>query len=235
MDNFGDRPVKVYDASFATPGQNYMSNIQVLSLREFLLEIFSASRDLRMFLYNIARELPTLLRDVRFPRLADNFSRRFVFMFFGCRGSVTPIHYDIDYSHVFYTSVVGRRRIILFPETQSSRLYRHPFTVRSYVDVDRPDFNRFPQLASTSGYAVTLNPGETLFMPSGYWHQVTYEDPGYGISLRCPSERFTSRLRGYYRLTVTSPIDRMLNKLSPLAWFQWKERWADRRANRTRG
>lgn len=232
MDHFGDHKVKVYDASFARPGQRYMSNAEVLSFREFLPAILGASRDLRMFLYNIARELPTLVGDLRFPDLADSFSRRFIFMFFGAQSAVTPIHYDIDYSHVFYTSILGRRRITLFPGSQSSRLYRHPFTVRSYVDIGRPDFSRFPELAHARGYAVTLNPGETLFMPSGYWHEVTYEEAGYGVSLRCPSERFTRRLHGYCNLMVVSPIDRMLNKLSSRAWFEWKQRTADRRAAR---
>lgn len=232
IDNFGERKVRVYDASFARPGQHYMSNIEVLPLREFLHAILDTSRDLRMFLYNIARELPALLRDIRYPDLADHFSRRFVFMFFGSRGAVTPVHYDIDLSHVFYTSVLGRRRITLFPQTQSAYLYRHPLTVRSYVDVERPDFSRFPALADASGYAVTVHPGETLFMPSGYWHQVSYEDAGYGVSLRLPSEHFARRLQGFYNLTVVSPVDRLLNKLSSRSWFQFKERAADSRAAR---
>jgi len=58
IDNFGERKVRVYDASFARPGQHYMSNIEVLPLREFLHAILDTSRDLRMFLYNIAVSCP---------------------------------------------------------------------------------------------------------------------------------------------------------------------------------
>lgn len=229
-DRYGARPVNVYDASFAAPGRHYMASLQTMPFGEFLQAILTTPRDLRMFLYNLAREIPELLDDIRFPDLAEGFSRRFVFTFFGCRGSVTPIHYDIDYSHVFYTALCGRRRVILFPASESARLYRHPFTVRSYIDANRPDFARFPALRKARGCAVTVQPGETLFIPSGWWHEVSYVDGGYGIALRCPSERWSQRLCGYGNLLLMSPLDRLLNKLFPNAWFNWKESIAAARA-----
>ena len=86
----------------------------------------------------------------------------------------------------------GRKRITLFGPECSPRLYRHPFTVRSYVDPERPDFRRFPGLAGVEGHQVVLEPGETLFIPSGFWHHVVYEEGGYSISLRCRSLGFFS-------------------------------------------
>lgn len=231
-DAFGDHRVRVYDGSFCSPGRTYMSSVDSMPFREFLHAILTTGRDLRMFLHNIAANMPALLQDIAFPNLADHFSSRFVFTFFGCRGAVTPIHYDIDLGHVFYTALYGRRRIYLFPQEQSPQLYRHPFTVRSYIDADQPDFAQFPTLAHARGQLVTLQPGETLFVPSGYWHQVIYADAGYGISLRCSSERLLTRLEGYANLLLMSPIDRLMNKLAAGRWFAWKARAAQRRAHR---
>ena len=225
---YGAQPVPVYDARFVARGANYMSSVATMTFGDFLRAVLSEERDLRMFLYNIASEIPELRADVPLPDLADGFSRRFVFTFFGCRGSVTPLHYDIDNSHVLHTCLYGRRRIVLFAPDQGANLYRHPFTVRSYVDVERPDYGRYPRLARAQGYDVTLRPGETLFMPSGYWHEVRYLDGGYGLSLRFPSERPGARLRGLVNLALVSPLDRLLNKLAPDAWFAWKARAAQR-------
>lgn len=232
IENFGHYKVPVYDASFAQPGGSYMSNIDTMRFDTYLRCVLEEDRDLRMFLYNIVRQIPGLLDDLVFPDLIGGFSTRFVFMFFGCRGAQTPIHYDIDMGHVLHTTFHGKKRFILFPFEQAVSLYRQPFTVRSYVDVLSPDFNRYPALARTQGFDVTLNPGETIFIPSGYWHLTIYEEPGYGISLRAPCDDWTRRLQGFLNLLVLSPCDRLMNKLMSRHWFNWKSSFADARAHR---
>jgi hypothetical protein len=226
----GHRQVKVYDSSFADPGATYMSSLRTISLRDYVEQVIHQDGDLRMFLYNMVREAPELQDDIVFPDLADGFSRMFIFMFFGCTGSVTPIHYDIDMTHVFHTPLYGRKRVVLFSRDQSRRLYRHPFTVRSYVNVDEPDYERFPALATAEGYEAVLDAGETIFIPSGYWHHIVYQKGGYSVSLRCRHDRLTRRLEGLGNLITSTLIDRVMNKLFSKRWFAWKERAADRRA-----
>lgn len=226
----GDRVVRVFDASFGEPGRNYMRSVDVMPFSRFLDQVLDQGRDLRMFLYNISRQVPELLDDIEFPDIGLNFSRRFVFTFFGCRGSTTPLHYDIDMGQVFHTVIRGRRRVRLFAPDQSRALYRHPFTVRSYVDLDAPDFATWPALANARGYEVVLEPGQTLFMPPGWWHEFHYLEPGIGVSFRSPDRRLGSRLRGAVNLLAVSPADRLANRMLGRRWFAWKGRQAVRRA-----
>lgn len=225
-ERYGRKTVKVYNAGFAAPGQTYMSNVKTLSLRDYIDVIMTTSADLRMFLYNLKTEIPELIEDIRFPPLASGFSKNFVFMFFGCKGSVTQMHFDIDMAHVFHTPICGRKTVTLFPYEEASNLYKHPFTCRSYVDVEAPDLDKFPRLANAKGYRAVLEPGETLFIPGGYWHHIVYDEPGYAVSLRCSHQSYSARLLGYLCLGVLSPIDRIMNKFSPDWWFHWKERKA---------
>ncbi len=228
---FGQRPVRVYDASFGAPGRNYMGSIDTMPFADFLDQTQSQGRDLRMFLYNLSRQIPELLDDVRLPEVGLRFSRRFVFSFFGCKGSTTPLHYDIDMGDVLHTVILGRRRIRLFAPEASAALYRHPFTVRSYVDLDTPDLRRYPALANVCGYEVVLEPGQTLYMPSGWWHEFHYLDAGIGVSLRAASPRMVERVKGATSLLLTSPIDRLANLCAPDRWHNWKTRRAHRRAD----
>ena len=147
-------------------------------------------------------------------------------MFFGCKNSVTQMHFDIDMSHVFHTVIKGKRTIYLFPFEQSKNLHRYPFTCRSYIDVEKPDAEKFPNLKKAKGYKVELNAGDTLYIPSGYWHHFIYDEPGYSVSLRCPSQTLFGKLHGAYNLLVMQSVDRLLNKLSPKLWFNWKEQRA---------
>ena len=222
----GRREVKIYDSSFGAPGSNYMNAVRSVPFGEYLKLVLGGRHDARMFLYNIAKEIPQLAADVRMPLIADRFSRRFLFLFAGCAGSTTPIHYDIDMAHVFHTPLVGTRRITLIPPGDSHNLYRHPFTVRSYIDVDAPDFAKYPRLRMVRGYQARLLPGETLFIPSQFWHYVEYEQGGYSISLRCRHQRLRTRLKGYFYLGVLSPIDRLLNAWYGQRWFAWKDKRA---------
>ena len=229
---FGKKPVRVYDASFGQPGNQYMDSTGKVTFGEFVSKIMSGNSDLRMFLYNIAQQIPEMVEDIRFPDLGFSFSKRFIYTFFGCKGSTTPLHYDIDMSSVFYTSILGRRRVRLFSPQQSIALYKHPFTVRSYVNLDEPNFSQHEYLKHAKGYEVVLEEGETLFIPSGYWHEFNYLDSGFGVSLRAPSPRLKDKMHGALNLLTLSPIDRLANKIAPKIWFLWKQRYARNRASK---
>ena len=222
-DQHGSKQVNVYDASFVAAGNNYMSRLKTIPLKEYIDLVMTSSQDLRMFLYNIKTEIPELVDDIIYPTLVYGLSRNFVFMFFGCKGSVTQMHFDIDMSHVFHTAFYGKKTISLFHYEQGKKLHRYPFTCRSYVDIYRPDFERFPGLKDVQGYEVVLEPGETLYIPCGYWHHIVYDEPGYAVSLRCSNRTLLGKLHGLYNLFVMSSIDRLMNKISPQRWFDWKE------------
>ncbi len=222
----GSQQVKVYDGTFVEAGKGYMSNAKLISFKDYIKTVTTSSQDLRMFLYNIKSEIPALVDDVTFPPIVDGLSKQFIFMFFGCKGSVTQMHFDIDMSHVFHTAIFGKKTITLYPFEQGNNLHRYPFTCRSYVNVHQPDFKLHPRLKDTQGFRVTLEPGETLYIPSGYWHHFVYDEASCAISLRCPSQTWQGKLQGFYNLIIMSSFDRLMNKLSPQGWFDWKKRQA---------
>jgi hypothetical protein len=76
--------------------------------------------------------------------------------------------------------VAGQRHFTLFPPDAVADLYIGPleFTPAgqpiSLVDAAQPDLQRFPRYAAAQARAlhVTLEPGDALFIPSLWWHQV---------------------------------------------------------------
>ena len=75
-------------------------------------------------------------------------------MFFGGKGSVTFLHYDIDLAHIFHTHFNGRKRVILFDNKWSERLYCIPFATYALedYDIEKPDFQKFPALDGVEGH-----------------------------------------------------------------------------------
>jgi len=115
-EQYGNKQVKVYDECFLAAGKHYMSKLKTISLREYIDTIMTSSQNLRMFLYNIKSEIPELVDDINFPILVNGLSKNFVFMFFGCKGSVTQLHFDIDMSHVLHTSILGKKTVYQLPD-----------------------------------------------------------------------------------------------------------------------
>ena len=220
---YGSLQVKVHDKSFIQAGTNYMSSFRQTTFKEYLDVMMTGSDELRLFAFNIFWRAPELKRDILWSEVMKGFSKTFIFMFFGCKGSVTQMHYDPDLPHLMHTVLYGKKRVVLFPNEESTNLYKHPFNTRSYVDVDNPDFIKFPRLKYAKGYQTVLTPGETLFMPSGYWHHMVYEEAGYAFCCRCSKLPLARKLRKYFNVTVCFPIDKLMNKLYAERWFRWKE------------
>lgn len=92
-------------------------------------------------------------------------------------------HYDMLDNVV--CAVSGRRRFTLFPPEQLSNLYVGPidFTLSgqpvSMVSLDDPDLARYPRFAEALEQAeeVELAPGDALYIPKLWWHNVESLEP----------------------------------------------------------
>jgi len=228
-EQYGHLEVPVFSANYSKPGKGYMIADKTMSFKEFLTAMEAGPTDLRMFLFNIFRHAPELCHDFSTHTIMDGFIKSFPFMFFGGEGSHVALHYDIDMSHVFLNQIYGRKRVILFSQEQSKYIYRHPYTVASYIDVNNPDYNKYPALKLVQGYEVMLEPGETLFMPSGHWHYIEYTDFGYSISLRS-SDSVLRKVKGIYNIATHYLVDKGMNRLIGPKWRDMKANMAKKRA-----
>jgi hypothetical protein len=74
--------------------------------------------------------------------------------------------------------VRGRKHFVLFAPAQTRFLYRYPQPdAHCAFDPTKPDFERFPRAHDAEGFECTLEEGEALYLPMGWYHQVTVVSP----------------------------------------------------------
>lgn len=188
--------------------------------------------DLRMFLFNMFKKKPGLRKDFPCPYLFKGILGKIGYMFFGSKNIKVRIHQDIDMSSVILTQFHGRKRVVLVSPEYSDLLYRLPYNTYSLVDLDNPDYSKYPGLAYVEANEYILEPGDALFMPSGYWHYITYLDGGFGVSYRKLAPTLAMKLLGAMCLALYMPFDKVMNFLLGKKWLVYKELRAEQRANK---
>ena len=229
-DNHGDLMVPVFDNDFRKAGEGYLAAKKEMKFGDYLTLIENEPTELRMFLFNIFKHVPELMNDIKKPQIHDGFLMKFPMMFFGGQGSKVDLHYDLDCATVFLSQFLTRKKVILFPNTEGPKLYHHPFTVQSHIELDKVNFDTHPAFKKAKGYSGVINHGETLFMPSLWWHYIYYQDGGFSLSLR--SHTPFSKMRGIWNLSRHFVIDQGLNKLMGERWNKIKDNLAARSARK---
>jgi hypothetical protein len=231
----GDKLVPLYDSSKADPSKPINASAAEMKFTDYIDLIKSTPTDLRIFLFDPIKQAPKLLDDYIAPKsLMDGFLDSYPNMFFGGKGSVTFLHYDIDMAHIFHTHFNGRKHVILFENKWKERLYQIPFATYALedYDVEQPDFDKFPALKGVKGIEAYLEHGDTLFMPTGYWHWMKYLDGSFSISLRAWDKSWAVKAKSLYNLTLQRKFDDFMKANFREKYMAWKERLAIKRADK---
>jgi histone arginine demethylase JMJD6 len=115
-----------------------------------------------------SRMLPNALSKRVSPRL----------LLFGGKGCSFPVlHFDYLGVHTQVTQVIGEKDFILYSPEQTP--YFYPDKVRrnqSPINITNPDYDAYPLFKNAVAVKTTLKPGETIFIPSGWWHTTYIHD-----------------------------------------------------------
>jgi hypothetical protein len=116
-----------------------------------------------------ARALAPLERDLGF--LDAWLTRAHGMVWIGPPGTFTPLHFDL--TNNLLAQLVGRKQVTLLPPSETPRLHHNRHVFSDVHDIgDESRLSLYPSARDARRFEIDLGPGELLYVPIGWWHQV---------------------------------------------------------------
>lgn len=230
----GEVEVPLYDNRPVSAKDKFNEPHAKMKLKDYVDLLKKGPTDYRIFLFNLMNEVPELQGHYKMPHLGVKFLKKLPFLFFGAENSSVFMHYDIDFANILHVHFEGKKRCIIYPPSETKYLYKVPNALISLneINFNNPDLEKFPALKVAQGYEAYLEHGEALYMPEGYWHNMTYLTPGFSMSLRTLPRSAKNLSKAVYNLTVMRFVENTMRKWKGDDWIEYKNKLAYRRQNK---
>lgn len=186
----GAQPVQVQTRRAANPNfeRNMAAHSALMPFDAFIetISLPGSGNDTYLTAYNSAANveaLSSLEGDLGFidRLLSRNVAQPHGMLWIGPAGSFTPLHHDL--TNNLLLQITGRKVVLLAAPGETPRLYNDHHVYSQIRDLTEPGLvGRFPKLDGLRVHRVILQPGEALFIPLGWWHQVTALDFSVSIT-----------------------------------------------------
>jgi hypothetical protein len=230
----GDNVVPLYDSKPSTDKKHQHAPETHMTLSSYIELLQKGENNLRMFFYNILAHAPQLTKDFTYPDLGLKLFKKLPVLFLAGKGARVQMHYDIDMADILLCHFGGKKRIMLFSEEQTKYIYRVPFSFSSLnsINYENPDYKTYPALKYLQGEVAELNHGDVIYIPSGYWHYIIYDDISFSMALRAFPRKPKAVFKLLNNLLVTRTIDGFMRKFIGQSWNERNEKSTVRKTHK---
>lgn len=154
-----------------------------MQLGEFIASVRAGGCDL--YLTSRLSQLPQEARcDVPPPPHCAAATWKNGNLWIGGAGTIARLHRDL--ADNLHAVVAGRKRFTLVAPRHSSHLYPHhlfdTFPNGCRIDIEQPDFTRFPKLRGVETLVAELQSGDAIYIPRRWWHHVRTLEPSVSVN-----------------------------------------------------
>nr|XP_039248683.1 tRNA wybutosine-synthesizing protein 5-like [Styela clava] len=197
--NGGDIPVKIHVSK--TPQMNFITKnyaYKTLPFKELVRraaenkheEYFisdneyyylrSLGTDVRKDVADVKKQFPQLADDILIPNFFPEDS--FFSSVFRIASEKLQLWTHYDMMDNLLIQVKGRKRVVLFPPTDVENLYLQG-DKSEIMDIFTPDLSKYPLFAKVKRYEAFLEPGDLLFIPALWFHNVVALEFGIAVNV----------------------------------------------------
>lgn len=135
----------------------------------------------RVYLQQVPlNEFPEIIHDIDLPNFAKTIDHTSIIknLWMGQKDTYSPLHFDS--SNNLFIQIIGEKTLLLYPPEDSAFLFQHhPKQKQLYSgehlskisNIDIID-EYYDVARRATPYQVKVEPGDVLFIPKGWWHEV---------------------------------------------------------------
>lgn len=140
---------------------------------------------------SMREDFPELLPDLELPKYIKKEKDHIINLWVGESGTISPAHYD--FSDNFLTQIMGRKQVKLFSPLDTSNMY--PYEIDSQYlerqsathiskihDTTNVAYKAHPKFKNVTCYEGIIYPGDLLYIPSGWWHEIKALDVSISVN-----------------------------------------------------
>lgn len=160
-----------------------------LPFADFIARVYS-SNNKNGFYYLQQGSLLTQFEELRsdwiVPHCIKEKQLKAINLWIGPENGVSVLHYDR--SNNFLIQLAGYKKVVLYDPQQYHRLYPFKWSSAAHhisriPDMEQPDLTLYPRFKLASPVEVLLKPGEALYIPPYWWHQVYSLEPTISVNI----------------------------------------------------
>lgn len=225
----GDKIVPLYNNDPVSADKKVNEPDARMKMSDYIDMLLKGPTDLRIFLFNLIKQVPDMQKDFFFPDLGLKLPiKDLPMLFFGGQGSNVFMHFDIDLANILHFHFDGEKQCILMSPNDTKFMYKIPYATicREDINFDHPDFEKWPGLKHVTPYRARLSHGEMLYMPEGWWHYMQYLTPGFSMSLRSLALKPANFTNAVLNIFVKRIYDNYMRKQKGQKWIDYKNELA---------
>ncbi|CAL1263935.1 unnamed protein product [Larinioides sclopetarius] len=140
----------------------------------------SVGKDPRKDVANIRQQFPVVAEDIVFPGFIPEENVFSSIFRIASKGVTIWTHYDVMDNALI--QVKGSKHAVLFPPTDALNLYLNG-DKSEVLNIENPDFDRFPRFKNVSWHECCLLPGDVLYIPAFWFHNMKYLNFGIAVNV----------------------------------------------------
>ena len=112
--------------------------------------------------------LSSKLMPTGWPRVARHLNQLFI----SGKGTTIPLHFDEWMMHAFITNIDGHKEFTMYAPEDAKYLYpkKDYYPVSEFPNPYEVDPIKYPLFCNAKAISIVVGPGESIFIPCGWWH-----------------------------------------------------------------